>query len=65
MEQEQDPRGRFSKDVLVIDQLRYKLDSVGFLIDKNWHLFTVQGPMPWRKGMQMIGSTYIIEFYSQ
>lgn len=52
VEQEQDPGGRFSKDVLVIDQLRYKLDSVGFLIDKNWHLFTVQGPMPWRKGMQ-------------
>ncbi|MFB6367289.1 S9 family peptidase [Paenibacillus elgii] len=41
-EQELSPRERFSKDVLVIDRLRYKLDNVGFLVNKNWHLFTVQ-----------------------
>lgn len=40
--QDQEPRERFSKDVLVIDQLRYKLDTVGFLVNKNWHLFKVQ-----------------------
>ncbi|MEK5164251.1 S9 family peptidase [Paenibacillus sp. FSL R5-0527] len=41
-EQALNPRARFSQNVLVIDQLRYKLDSVGFLVNKNWHLFTVQ-----------------------
>lgn len=41
-EPEQSLRERFSQDVLVIDQLRYKLDSVGFLVNKHWHLFTVE-----------------------
>ncbi len=42
------PRERFTKDVLLIDQLRYKLDSVGFLADRRWHLFTVRAVGPER-----------------
>lgn len=53
-EQELNPRERFSKDVLVVDQLRYKLDSVGFLVNKNWHLFTVQVMGPERGAFQQL-----------
>ncbi|TJY42595.1 S9 family peptidase [Cohnella pontilimi] len=40
--------GSDEKDVLVIDRLRYKLDSVGFLVDRNWHVFIVQAQGPGR-----------------
>lgn len=53
-EQELNPRERFSKDVLIIDQLRYKLDSVGFLVNKNLHLFTVQVVGPERGTVQQL-----------
>ncbi|MBB6669401.1 S9 family peptidase [Cohnella nanjingensis] len=53
-EQELSPRERFSGDVLVIDQLRYKLDSVGFLVNKNWHLFTVQVIGPERGAVRQL-----------
>jgi Tol biopolymer transport system component len=53
-QQEQSPRERFSKDILVIDQLRYKLDSVGFLINKNWHLFAIQAVGPERDTLQQL-----------
>ncbi|MBS4200353.1 S9 family peptidase [Bacillus sp. FJAT-49732] len=35
------PRQRFSKNVLVIDHLEYKLDTTGYLVGKHWHLFTI------------------------
>ncbi|MBS4195435.1 S9 family peptidase [Lederbergia citri] len=35
------PRQRFSKNVLVIDRLEYKLDTTGYLVGKHWQLFTI------------------------
>ncbi|MCC3373644.1 S9 family peptidase [Cohnella sp. REN36] len=40
--------------MLVIDQLRYKLDSVGFLVNQNWHLFSIQVAGPERGAFRQL-----------
>src|SRR6185437_13266474 len=48
------PRQRFSKDVLVIDRLVYKLDTTGYLVGKHWHLFTIPVVGPDRGKFQQL-----------